>query len=180
MDYIRASWDEVASRGERIRSLLSEISKRAEGPSWNRQTVRQEVIIGTHDGTRPQSHYRNWRFATLASDYRGMYFEGWKVDGKSLYLERAYLSIFRTDREAHKEIEYVCLHCDPAEPDDAPHALYKQGPHLHIKLAEQPIPHSHIALALTNVKDVMSTIASMDNAIKKSLQMIKDQFLIDN
>ena len=155
MPLIKATFDEVAARGAIIRTMLSPLSPLKSGPASQPTTTTKSYIIGAHGGSQSTSDYRSWRFRTFVSNVYAGYYERWNIiSNDSLYLDRAYLSIFRTYTENRDEKEYLCLHCDPSEPDDEPHAIYKQGPHLHIVSATDPLPHAHIPLNMVH-KDVI-------------------------
>ncbi|HEY0556722.1 MAG TPA: hypothetical protein VGG20_20870 [Thermoanaerobaculia bacterium] len=108
-----------------------------------------------------------------------MYFEAWKsVEDSGLWtLFQAYFSLYQTVRSAHSEREILAIHCDPLEEARAPHALYKQGPHLHVKLAEDPIPHAHFALNRGHLPDVLSSVGSISSAMEMALIMVREQVL---
>jgi hypothetical protein len=137
-------------------------------------------IIGTYTGPEPSGQsYRDWRFSTFVPNYWGMYFERWApVDPKHQlwYWDRAYLSLYRQNRLANEETEILALHCDPNE-SGGTHLLYKQGPHLHITVAEHPIPHSHLALNQSDLRAILASAEGMSNAMGTAVQMISHQVL---
>jgi hypothetical protein len=92
-------------------------------------------------------------------------------------LDRAYLSLFKTEPSTRTEIEFLCLHCDPNEPDDARHAIYKKGPHLHIQVAEEPIPHAHIALNRGHLDAVLNSPDSLTKAMGAAILMLREEIL---
>lgn len=53
----------------------------------------------------------------------------------------------------------------------------QEGPHLHIQVATDPIPHAHIALHGGYLKDVLSTIDSLSRAISRVVLMLKNEVL---
>ncbi len=72
------------------------------------------------------------------------------------------------------------MHCDPNEPDDSgllKHAIYKRGPHIHVTAADQPLPHSHIALNVTQIDNVLSSFENLSAAFGSGVVMIRDQVL---
>ena len=107
-----------------------------------------------------------------------MYFELWRGYGSnSWYLDRAYLSVFQVDPSTHTEVEIVCLHCDPNEPDHAEHALYKKGPHLHVRTADYPVSRAHIALNRGHLDAVLSSVDSLSEAMGLAVAMLKDEIM---
>jgi hypothetical protein len=180
MPYVELKAEDIPSRGEKVRELLSPLSNKLGGPAWQLRGLRRSFIIGVHDGSPTQSDYRDWRFATFVPNYRGMYFELWDtVDDRTWFLDRAYLNIYQTVVHTQQEIEYLCLHCDPNESDEAAHAVYKKGPHLHIKGGTpQPIPHSHIALQQKDhLTIVLDSCDSLMGAMSWGVNMIKEEIL---
>lgn len=170
----------LSFRGKLVRKMLVPLTKRPDGPACQPKSIRRTYIIGAHDGSPPTSDYRDWRFATCVPNYRAMYFELWReIDNINWYLDRAYLSIYRiVDPHILLESEILCLHCDPNEPDDAPHSIYKKGPHLHILEASEPIPHSHIALQQEkHIPLVLGSVESLMEAMTWAIKMIREEVL---
>jgi len=175
---VRLASSEIGQRGERVRKLLSTLSSTAGGPAWQPVAGQGFYIIGAHDGSPPSSEFLQWRFATIAPGFRASYHERWTEQARrSFVLERAYLTIFKVDRADRTETEFVCLHCDPSEPDNAAHAIYKQGPHLHVMVAESPVPHAHIALNRGHLEAVLQSAASLSSALEQSLLMLRKEIL---
>jgi hypothetical protein len=107
-----------------------------------------------------------------------MYFELWKrIDEDLWFLDRAYLNMYKTDPATRQESKFLSLHCDPNEPDEAPHAIYKKGPHLHVQAADDPFPDAHIALAGRDLGPVLSSVDSLSRAIGWAVCMLRDEVL---
>jgi hypothetical protein len=179
MHLIQATFKEVASRGEKVRVLLEPLTPaNSSGPAWEPKFVRNSYIIGTHDGARATTNYRDWRFNTFVPKTYASYFEKWDLlSDDQLCLNRAYLSIFQLDIETRSEREFLCLHCDPNEPDNEPHAIYKKGPHLHIVAALNPIPRAHIPLNMVHLQTILSSIETLSEAIESAVVMLKEEIL---
>jgi hypothetical protein len=178
MPVIQLASRELGARGQYIRKLLQPLSNRPDGPAWKPRATSANYIIGTHDGSPPDSDHREWRFATYVPNLRGMYFELWRrVDDEYWCLDRAYLNIFQTDPATRGESRFLSLHCDPNESDDAPHASYKKGPHLHVQAADDPFPHAHIALTGGHLDIVLSSVDSLSEAIAWAILMLKEEVL---
>lgn len=172
--------DELSSRGNNIRQMLVPLTKKPGGPAWEPRNVRGDIIFATYTGSLPVSNYREWRFTTPVSDLRGMYFEIWCPSNDTAYdvwyLDRAYLSLFMINRKEGTEKEVLCLHCDPHEADSR-QAIYKRGPHLHIKAAEEPLPHAHIALNIGFLDAILSSSSTLFEAMEWSIMMIREEIL---
>jgi hypothetical protein len=182
MPVLSASIEELSPRGQRVQKLLKPLTKQNNGPAWRRISAYGDIIIATFTGSQPTSVYRDWRFATIAQNFRGMYFERWmRIDEGNRefwYLDRAYLTLYQiTDKRFGVEKEFLSLHCDPNEPDGL-HAMYKRGPHLHVSAAEEPIPHAHIALNIGYIESVLSSTETLSEAIEWSVIMISEQILV--
>ena len=177
MPIIQITSKELKSRGQHIRELLRPLSKQEDGPAWQPKTTPYNYVIGTHDGSPSSSSHQDWRFATFVPDLQAGYFELWRRIDEFWYLDRAYLNIFKTDPIARTEKKFLSLHCDPNEPDDSPHAIYKRGPHLHIQAARDPFPHAHIALAGRHLDVVLDSFESLFQAMEWAVHMLKEQVL---
>ncbi len=180
MPFLFTSIEKLAGRGNVIRTLLRPIAGTPGGPAWNNKASATAFVIAAHDGGPPTSPYQDWRFATIMPDFRGMYNERWlrtELDRKEIwYLDRAYLHLYETI-ERVQESEYLCLHIDPNLPNDAPHWVYKRGPHLHISAAKHPIPRAHIALNRGHLDEVLRSVESLSRALELAVYMIKEEIL---
>lgn len=178
MPRIVTTVDALSSRGQVVRQILKEISSKPTGPAWKPRSTGREYIIGAHSGSPTQSDYRSWRFPTIVTEINAMYFELWKITSReNAFLDRAYLSLYRKGVNFDPEDEILALHCDPNEPDIAEHAVYKQGPHLHLIKPEFPGPHAHIALNRCHLPEVLHSVESFTSAFHSAVVMIRDQVL---
>jgi hypothetical protein len=180
MPAIELEIEDLKSRGDQVRNLLRPLTRNDFGPAWVNKNQNRIFVIGTHDGSPPTSSYREWRFSTFVPNIRAMYFELWReLIGGKWYLDRAYLSLFKTDLPKQKEIEIICLHCDPNEPLDSEHIAYKKGPHLHIKgVTPYSLDQSHIALQQERHLDlVLSSSEELTIALTWGIRMIKEEIL---
>lgn len=115
MRIIQMNSNGLKSRAQEIRIMLRPISKQEDGPACEiTKASSSGLIFAIHDGARPTSEYRGWRFSTKVENFPAMYFELWKrneEDEELWYLDRAYLSIYQFINNQEKE--FLCLHCDP-------------------------------------------------------------------
>ena len=171
----------LSSRGEIIRVLLRPLVGHPSAPYCDTLKPTGAFIIGTHEGSPTTSEYRDWRFGTFVTGFRAMYFELWRPVNErrvEYYLDRSYLSIFRyKDRDSSDEQEFLCLHCDPNEPEDADHVRYKRVPHLHIIAAETPFPHAHLALLVGQSEDLLLTSDGWSNALGAAIEMLREEVM---
>lgn len=170
---------ELIGRGDQIRKLVQPLVGKGR-VAFGRITTRQSVLFGAFSGSRPDLPIDEWRFTTFVPSIRGAYYERWiPVDerAKRYSLELAYLHLYEQLATSRSERQFLALHCDPNEPDAAPHARYKQGPHVHVVSAPQPLPHSHFALNLANLPQVLSSMIQLHAAFSTAVMMLQDQVL---
>ena len=169
---------ELARRGARIMELLRPISLRQSGPAWSRVAVGATyVILGAHDEARPTSDYRDWRFSIIARGFVAMYFEVWRFESRDRFvLDKAYLNLYKKTDSGEREI--ICLHCDPSLPEDADHARYKRGPHIHMSAAGHPYDRAHIALGGPDLTEALRSTNSLHSALTWGIEMIRDEMIV--
>lgn len=148
-----------------------------------------DVTLVAFSGSLPIAEFHEqWRFTTHVPNLQGGYYERWlpvNEKRKRFYLDRAYLHLYKAAREGGLvvEKEILALHCDPNEPDEPAHwhglrhSSYKRGPHLHVTVAEQPIPHSHFALNACHLDFVLRSMETLTHALRTAVRMIEDQVL---
>jgi len=177
---IQVSLDELKKdRVRDINALFKTLAKRQGKIVVNLTSSNNTLVFGVSDNNENGSDFLNWRFKTKTENYSALYYERWiPYEADIYYLDRMYFHIYKTDISERRAVEYICLHCDANEPDDAQHARFKQSPHLHFSTAEQPLPHSHIALNNGNLNQIFSSLASLHQAIKQAVDMIYWQILI--
>ena len=122
------------------------------------------------------------------------------------YLDKAYLSIYRLiDRQEKEFLCLHCdpniskleeqekirnragihlnkknlkqLNSEIEKLDNSDKEKYKKGPHLHIKAADDPLPHAHFALNLGNLDAVLESIESLSIAMRYGILMLKEEVL---
>ena len=145
-----------------------------------RASARRMYILAAHSGVNPSSDYRSWRLSTYRRDFRCGYFEIWKPAderNREYYLDRAYLTLFRVPLGLPQEDDLIALHCDPIIEDTEPHAPYKQGPHLHMVFADDPLQHAHLALNRSHLGEILESIDTLSNALAIAVNMLKEEIL---
>lgn len=174
---VRLSEQELVRRGSRVQQLLRPICPLRAGPAWRRLSFApSRVIIATHDGSPPSSHFRDWRFTVEARRHHAMYFEAWALEARNRFvLNQAYLNIY--ERTASGEKEIVCLHCDPSLLASADHARYKRGPHIHMSVAGHPYSHAHIPLQGPDLGPVLKSTEALHSALVWGIEMIRDEII---
>jgi hypothetical protein len=66
----------------------------------------------------------------------------------------------------------LCLHTDPGDAE-----VFKQGPHLHVSCAEDPIPHCHFPLDLGSLNMVLKDCDSLTLALQRAIGAIAKEVI---
>jgi hypothetical protein len=119
-------------------------------------------VFAAHDGVR-RGEYRDWRFSSKHRDIRCGYFELWRDTGEARQwsLDRAYLTLFLTDRTLHQEREILCVHADPNNADPMPMQNFKKGPHLHVKHREDILCHAHFPMTIGYIDQAIGSVPEL-------------------
>jgi hypothetical protein len=174
--------DNLRTRGPQISEMLQPLagSRRI---AFSTTPQRNHFMIAVHSGTRPDTLPRDWRFTTPIRKIRGSYWERCVPTNEkriNYYLQQAYLHLYWRPNINDDEYELLALPCHPNEPNDSgpmTQAVYKRGPHIHVMTATQPLPHSHFALNMGHLADVLSSIENLSAAVSFAVVMIRDQVL---
>lgn len=86
------------------------------------------------------------------------------------------LHIYRIKNRNDAE-DFLFLHTEFENKKGAELNEYKKKPHIHVKCAQYPLPKSHICIFLYSPETFLTEINSFNEALIKSVQMIKDQIL---
>lgn len=166
----------LQQRPSELLNIFSSISKRGRNIHARNISLGGSLIFSISDGKETGTDFTNWRFRLLPESTVGNYFEVWRNIGKDKYfLDRAYFNIYAI--EDLKEFEYILLHCDACEPDGGKRAIYKQSPHLHIKVSPDPIPKAHFALYCDRINIILKDVTSFNNALAASIEMLDLEIL---
>ncbi len=188
MANIVISLNDLFGHAKKMQKTLTLISPLKSGPAYKTVSTNQPVkgskVIGFFDGkSQPGPNYVDWRFKTTKRNIFAMYHERWvpaDIDRyDSYYLDRAYFHIYELEDNRHPDSlkEFVCLHCDPNEPDEEAHAMYKRVPHIHIKAAKEPIPHSHISLGIDFSEQVLKSADTLFSSYESAILLIQNEIL---
>lgn len=166
------------SRNADLVKIFSTIAYRKRNINVRSFSVSGSLILGISDGLETGQNYRDWRFQTISENIKANYHEVWVNQGRGKYfLDRSYFHLYKVIEEGLTESEYILLHCDASEPMTTPHSVYKQSPHIHVEVAEQPIPKAHFALYNGRLVEVLKNRASFDAALLDSIAMLNSQIL---
>lgn len=167
-----------SKRNSDLLNIFSTIAFRRKNINVYSRSLGGNLIFSISDGKETGTNFTDWRFQTISENINGSYYEIWTSLGKgSYFLDRSYFHLYSLDEQQLTESEYVLLHCDASEPDDTPHCSYKQSPHLHIEVAQHPIPKAHLALYNGRIKEVLKDLNAFNSALKETIEMLSSQIL---
>lgn len=126
------------------------------------------IVLVVRDKTLGRSGYRQESFRTSVDALRCQYFELWRAStGGKRVLNRAYFTLLEVVVDSHEFRELLCIHTDPTDEDEL-----KQGPHLHVKRASEPIPHCHFPLEFGFLAQVLKNCDSLTKAMGRAISVI--------
>jgi hypothetical protein len=135
-------------------------------------------VFAAHDGHALSGDFRDWAFRTFAPDIWCRYFELWRplaAGRDQWHLFCAYLTLAKTDRVRQCLVEVACVHCDPTDNSTEPIGSYKRGPHLHVELADDPLPRAHFPLNLGHLKEVLASPANVTKALTDAVAVVSHE-----
>ena len=168
----------TSNRGTEIKHLLSDIIN--EEINCIPVSRGGKIIFALNRNFESGLDFDNWRFRSIRENYELSYSEVWeKSRSNYYYLTTIKLHVYSQNENSNSTeySDFVFLHCEPNTDLVAPHSVYKRSPHLHIRCALQPIPHSHLALNLSNLDQILQSKITLDEALKHSIKLIKEQIL---
>ena len=125
------------------------------------------VLVATDDqaGAGP---YSGESFRTSTGILRCRYYELWRGSARGIFsLERAYFTLLEVVRATHEYRDLLCIHTDPNDENDL-----KQGPHLHVSCAPDPIPRCHFPLEFGFLDTVLTDCDSLSSAMRRAIQVV--------
>ena len=136
-------------------------------------------LIAANIRTSNAYDYKQWWFPTWVSNIYAQYYEAWsQADaGRKYGLERCYLSLARLGAPDRGYESIVCVHCDPTCAEPEPLRSFKSGPHLHVELAEPPLPKCHFPLNLAQLGEVLSSAETVTRAMGSAVRVITDEVM---
>jgi len=141
---------------------------------------RQPVqVIAAAQKTSSGYDYAQWTFPTSVKNIFGKYYESWSwvKERERFRLERCYLSVVRLDVVSRGYQAILCVHCDPTCTEVEPLKSFKSGPHLHVELADDPIPKCHFPLNLGHLKQVLSSEQEITTAMRSAVRVITEEVM---
>ena len=167
--------DLIHARPTAIRRFLQPLAmKPAVACDSPRTAIAGGRVLAAHDGQVAGKEYRDWKFSSKHRDILCQYFELWRPAGshRKWALDRAYLTLFLTDRTSRQSRELICVHSDPNDLTGGTSQMYKRGPHLHIKHLAEPLPHAHFPLTIGYVDEVINSEPSLTRVLQEITSML--------
>jgi hypothetical protein len=125
------------------------------------------ALVATDD-TVGAGSYRGVSFRTSVKVLRCSYFELWRGPARGSYtLDRAYFTLVEVVRATHEYSDLLCIHTDPGDENNL-----KQGPHLHVSCAPDPIRHCHFPLEFGFLETVLTDCGSLSLAMQRAIEVI--------
>ena len=139
-------------------------------------TAGMQRIFAAFDKNYVNGSYDEWIFRTNIRRIYASYYERWQPDDAPhrWVLERAYLSVRLAGHPGEDPMSLVCIHCDPLDRTYA-YPRVKQGPHLHVDCAEDPLPHCHFALNYCHLTDTLKSVDSLGQALMSLVDMLANE-----
>lgn len=176
MPFIKLSERELFARSNSLHGLFAPLR-----PKGSRVAIGfakdspggTKVLVATDRRSDAPVCYRDESFRTSVDLIRCRYFELWKSEGSSnLILDRAYFTLVTAVPETHGFSELLGIHSDPADVSNL-----KQGPHLHVSCAKDPIPHCHFPLDLGALNSVLSDCSTLTDALARAINTVATDVL---
>lgn len=117
--------------------------------------------------------YSGESFRTSAAGLRCRYYELWRGSGGGNFtLNRAYFTLVEVVSETHEYREVLCIHTDPDDDNEL-----KQGPHLHVSCAPEPMQHCHFPLEFGFLYAVLKDCDSLTSAMERAISIVATDVL---
>lgn len=125
------------------------------------------VLVAT-DGNAGASSYLEESFRTLTKAVRCGYYELWRTStGNTFTLDRAYFTLLEVLSATHEYRDLLCIHTDPGDDNHL-----KQGPHLHVVCAPEPVQHCHFPLEYGFLDAVLKDCKSLTSAMQRAIFIV--------
>ena len=138
-----------------------------------------EFRLTARHGDQLTSHLRDWVFPSSVNSIMCQYGEGWKAAGSDdhlFMLDTVYFQLRHYLGEG-KPREIVVFHWSPSNFAKGYGGCYNNQPHVHIPLAPEPLPKSHIGVTLTVDASGQSTIQYLDQLLDDVIGMVAVEIL---
>ena len=147
------------------------------------------TIFASRDELDREKDYRERRLKTdlMPAIWFG-YFEIWAPEQKGKYarLQRCYLHMYVRIRKSESLKPLMFLHSDPdfelSDNSQADEQLrhqcrHKQGPHLHVEIADYPLQKCHFPLNLGHLDSVLCSVTALTSAMSETVEIIRYEVL---
>lgn len=134
------------------------------------------VVLAASFGNPPDPDPRTWTFPSTADSINCHYRERWlPVDrlGERWKLQHVYLHLLRHRSPELPPEEIFAFHWHPLPPAVG----HGRRPHLHLKLAPQPLPRAHIVVTLSVEPENQGTMDYLDRLLLDAIDVIETEVL---
>ena len=180
MYYIQIQIEDFSSRVAIIRDILKPLRDAEVACEIRKGKFEGGKVIAAHSGNTAGKDYRDLMFPSRARSIRCQYFELWKPKegSRQLFLEKAYLTIKRRNTTTHGFDELIALHCDPNNTDNGLLKKFKQGPHLHVSVLDDPLPKCHFPLNYSQLDLVLTSPETLTDALRNAIMIITEEVIV--
>lgn len=165
-------------RPTEITSLLAPLARDPNRFVCKRVPNTKRAYFAVRNSVASADDPRDWRFSSPKETFVFRYTESWiRSEADTYDLYHFSLGLHRTPRPQEDE-EWLSLDCEPTWSPAADHGIYKQGPHMHIKRAGEPLSHIHFPLITASL--LPRAFESSDDlfiAVSDIVTMLKKQVL---
>jgi len=177
---IKSSLNDITThRISELENMLLEISKSKKNIHIHSNSFFNRILFFASNFSTKQLDIDNCRFPTICEIFNASYKEVWIRESNDIYyLERAYLHIYNITSEytnIREDGEYLLLHSDPNIPITDKHYKCKAGPHIHFQFSPEPISHSHWALSLDSIDNILSDRLTFNSSFKNAIYQLRTQ-----
>ena len=176
---VRINTEEVFSRKREVELLLRPLAQGVNRFTCDKINAGNKTVLYAVRGpTKTTDAHRDWRFRSFVDTIVFRYTESWVSVGEGNFdLSHFSLGLHKSsDRTDDKE--WLSFDCEPTHSESDPHGIYKQGPHLHIKVANDPLPHVHFPLiTATYLPQVLDSSDTLFCAVSDIVATLKEQVL---
>ena len=165
-------------RSEDIRRRLDQVS---DGRVYVApQPTSNDYFLTANYGQQVTSRRRDWSFPSIVDAIRCKYGEHWiSVDStdQEFRLRSVYFQLLQHRGADENPKEIIAFHWHPMNLPEESEYGFKDRPHLHLQAAPDPLPKSHLGVALAVSTDNQGTVQYLDRLLDETIEMISAEVL---
>ena len=167
------------------RARAGEIRKHLRRVSGPHVQVAPEQGLGVfgftaYRGSTTTVDRRDWTFPSRVKSIVCHYGELWEIQGVAddmSRLQNLQFHLLEHRGPEEKPIEILAFHWHPSTSDTDAEAGHDRRPHLHVSLAPEPLPKSHLGVSLSVPDSDQSTVKYLDALLEDAIGMIDNEVL---